>query len=236
VPVTITGGTELWHFNGSTPANYPLQQTLSAGAGGAAGTFTWSIVSGAGFADFNGSAAALGPSVTLKSKLPSGARNDVQLKVDFLGTGGQTGSATLNFTVLTPDHLNFLRNVDSASATFVYNTQIHYSIQDQFGTVLPRNVPINEHFTAAPTADFAGMDWRRGGEGNANVNPADWFDNVDGETPGHTPGPVPPGNANEGVLVYHWPGTWQVGSNTIGSGKRVASVTWSKSRGHARHT
>lgn len=236
VPITIGGNAELWFFNGTTPASYPLEQVLTAGSGGVAGTFNWSLNSGGTFADFSGSPTAAGATATLKSKLQSAARNDVEVKVDFVGTGGQTGTATRKFTVLAPDRLNFLRNVDKADATFAYETEIHYSILDQFGTVLPRNVPLNEQFTAAPTADFAGMDWRRGPEGGATVNPADWFDRVQGETSDKTPKPLAPGSANAGVAVYHWPGRWQIGSTTIGSGKTVRNVTWSKSRGFARHT
>lgn len=240
VPLTITtasGNDELWFFNGQSPSNYLIQQTLSAtGAGSTPGVFTWTIQGGATAADFNGVPVSAGPSAILKSKNKSGAVNDVTVRVDFVGSGGQTGTAIKTFTVKAPESLTFLRNVDKADPTFVYETEIHYSIQDQFSTTLPRNVPLNEQFTATPTADSAGMDWRRGPEGGATVNPADWFDRVGGETPSHTPAPVPPTNANAGVPVYHWPGTWRVGSTTIGSGRSVKSVTWSKSRGQARHT
>jgi hypothetical protein len=236
VPITIAGNSELWFFNGTTPASYPLQQVLTANSGGVAGTFNWSLNSGAGFADFSGSATAAGASATLKSKLQSAARDDIEVKVDFTGAGGEVGTTTKKFTVLAPDSLNFLRNVDKTDATFAYETEIHYSIFDQFSTVLPRTVPLNEQFTATPTADFAGMDWRRGAEGGATVNPADWFDRVQGETSDKTPTPVAPTAADAGVAVYHWPGRWQIGSTTIGSGKTVRSVTWSKSKGFARHT
>jgi hypothetical protein len=149
--------------------------------------------------------------------------------------GGTASSVTKKVTVRTPDSLNHISDVDNADATFAYSCEIHYSIRDQFGTTLPSNVPINEHFTAAPTADFAGMDWRRGAEGGAVVAPANWFDHIQGEVAGRTPTPLAPGSANAGVKVYHWPGGWRVGSITIGNGVLVKNVTWQKNRGFARH-
>jgi hypothetical protein len=214
-----------------------VQQTLTASvAGSVPGVFTWTVQNGAAIADLDGAPVRVGNSVTVKSKDASAANNDVTIQVNFVGTGGETGVATQRLTVKAPNSLTHLRNVDGTDPTFVYRTEIHYSIQDQFGTTLPRNVPLNEQFTAAPTADFPGMNWRRGPEGGATVNPTDWFDHVQGETPDKTPTPVPPTDAAAGTPVYHWPGTWRVGSTAIGNGRPVKTVTWSKSRGRARHT
>ena len=236
VPVDIHGNSELWWFDGERPPGYPLEQPLTATSGGIPGSFRWQILSGIGSADFDGFPTALGPGAKLTSKDASLGKEDVEIQVDFVGAAGETGAASKKFSVQAPDRLHFLRNDDGADPAFVYRTFIHYSIQDQFGAVLPRLVPINEHFTAPPTADFPGMDWRRGGEGDADVNPADWADHVQGETSGHTPAPVLPAAAGAATAVYHWPGTWQVGAHPIGKGRHVASVTWSKSRGLARHT
>jgi len=235
VPVTIGGGTELWHFGGEKPPAYPLEQTLTANAGGLPGVFTWTLPKGRLFADFNGTGIAVGPTVLLKSKLGSTSVNNIEVKVEFAGAGGETGTAVAQFTVLRPDKMTFLRNVDNTDATFAYMTEVHYSIQDQFRATMPRVVPINEQFTAPPTADFPGMNWRRGNPGGATVNPNDWFDKIQGETATHTPTPVGPTHPQAGVRVYHWPGTWQVGSLVIGKGRTVLSVIWRKFRGRARH-
>ena len=237
VPVNITGGSELWHFNGESPTGYPLQQTLTASAGGAAGTFRWSIPAGSGFADFSGSPTAVGSSAVLRSKLGSSALNDVTVRVDFTAaTGGGVGTASRQFTVRRPDRLSFIRNDDHTDPTFVYETTIFKKPLDQFGTDLPRNVEVNEEFTALPSADFPGMDWRRGPNAGGVIGPPNWlFDIIGGETPGHTPAPVVPTNADAGVKVYHWPGIWRIGSSVVGSGRNVAAVTWQKFRGRARH-
>jgi hypothetical protein len=233
--VSISGGSELWHFDGETPSAYAVQQALAASAGGIAGTFQWTIRRGSRFADFGGSAAAAGPNVTLHSKVGSAARHDVQVRVDFAGVGGQIGHATRNFTVRRPDRLHHLRNVDNTDATYGYMSHVHYSIQDQFRSVLPRNVDINEQFTAAPTADFAGMNWRPSTNMPAVVNPSDWEDMIGGEAAGFNPAAVGPRDAHAGVRVNHWPGVWRVGSSVIGRGRQVARVIWQKFRGKARH-
>jgi hypothetical protein len=65
--------------------------------------------------------------------------------------------------------------------------------------------------------------------------PAGSTDVIGGETSGLTPAPVGPAHANAGDAVTHWPGEWRVGSLSIGLGTLVATVTWQKYRGRARH-
>jgi hypothetical protein len=236
VPVTIGGGTELWYFNGGTPTAYPIRRTLTAAAGGTPGVFRWSIPSGGLIADFDGSLTVVGPTANLRSKDASRASHDVHVRVDFAGAGGETGSASARYTVQAPASVRFIRNDDHTDPTFVYETKIHKAPVDQFGTDLPRGVEINEQFTATPTADFPGMDWRRGAHDGGFIVPPDWhYDTVEGETPDHTPTPVPPTDADAGIKVYHWPGIWRIGSSTVGSGREVERVTWQKYTGRARH-
>jgi hypothetical protein len=224
----ITGPRELWYFDGETPANYDVAKALTANRAG--GTFAWTCSGNLRLS----AAGTVSPTVT--SAAASGAANDAWISLTHTDPAGTASTTRYLLTIKAPSTLGFLNNADSADPTFGYVTFVHYSIKDQFGTVLPRNVPINEQFTAAPTADVAGMDWRRGAAGAALVSPTNWADQIQGETAGHTPAPVAPGAPGAGTLVYHWPGDWRVGSMTVGSGRTVKSVTWSKSRGHARHT
>lgn len=224
----IRGPRELWNFNGETPADYTVSSVVSTNRTG--GTFNWTV------SPHLTLSAAAGATPTVTTITPTAARRDAWIKVSHTDTAGVRSAASYSLTILGPESLTHLRNVDNANATYAYETEIHYSIHDQFGTVLPRNVPINEQWSGGVVADSAGMDWRRGAEGGATVNPADWFDRVQGESAGHTPAPVAPGHADAAVAVYHWPGDWRVGSLTIGSGRRVRSVTWQKNRGFARHT
>lgn len=217
-----------WYFDGQTPANYIVSTVLSSNRTG--GTFNWDVspqlvLSSAGSAT---------PTVT--SAAPSAAQRDAFIRLRHTDAAGRRTAASYRVTVLAPTSLTHINNVDNADATWGYSCEIHYSIKDQFGTILPHNVPINEQWTSGITADSAGMDWRRGAEGSATVSPTNWFDHIQGETSTHTPTPVSPAHASAGTAVYHWTGDWRVGSLTIGSGRRVISVTWQKNRGHARHT
>lgn len=233
--VSIGGDSTLWWFDRQSPAGYKTSETLTATASGP-GTFLWTVTSGFTKADFGGLPFATGPSVNIRSKKPSAAKEDVIVKVMFTSATGGVSVASKKVTVKAPNSLGFLRNVDKTDPTFVYRTEIHYSIKDQFGTILPSVVPINEKFTAPPSSDFPFMNWRRGAEGGATVSPTDWFDHVQGEIPSKFPSPVGPTALTRFVPIYHWPGDWRIGSTSIGVGRKVATVTWQKNRGFARHT
>ncbi len=224
----IRGSRELWYFNGETPANYTVSERLSTNRSG--GMFNWSASPQLTLS----SPTDATPTVTTAAA--SAARNDAWIRIRHSDTSGNPSAASYRLTILSPASLTHLRDVDTADAVWGYDCEIHYSIMNQFGIVLPSNVPINEQWTGGIVADFPFMDWRRGAEGAATVNPTDWLDHIQGELAGHFPPPVGPGNLLAGIPVYHWPGDWRVGSLTIGNGSRVISVTWQKNMGYARHT
>lgn len=237
--VNINGPVDLWWFQNENPPGYDITANLSAtNSTGVAGTYTWTIINGATRADFNGQPTVNGSNATVKSKGASVAQNDVKVKVDFVGSRGEQGTAEKTLTIKAPNSLGNLGTTDIAHATWGYESRINYNIKDQFGAILPSNVPINEQWDGPIVADFNGMNWRRGAEGSLSVPPARWFDRVQGENPAgpRVPLPLRPTDPGAGVAVYHWPGTWRVGSLVIGKGKSVKSVTWSKYRGRARHT
>jgi hypothetical protein len=224
----IRGLREMWNFNGESPANYAVSSRLSTNRTG--GAFSWSVSPQLTLS----SAADATPTVTTVT--PSAARRDAWIRVRHTAAGVTT-AASYRLTVFAPNSLTHLRNVDNPHPSLGYESEIHYSINHQFGAVLPRNVPINEQWTGPVVSDFAGENWVRPAEGSATVNPADWHDRVTGEriAVAH-PTPVAPTHADAGVAVEHWPGDWRVGSLTIGNGRRVSSVTWQANRGFARHT
>jgi hypothetical protein len=164
----------------------------------------------------------------------SDSKKDVSIKVT--ANGGASNSFKL--TVKQPKQLGPLANVDQIDPVFAYASFIHYKILDQFGKVLPANVPLNEHFTTPVTPDFPGMDWRRGANGGATVAPSDWNDQIQGETAGHVPPPQNPQTPLGATAVYHWDGEWSIGSADPSGGKgvRVQTNTWQKYQDHARHT
>lgn len=232
----IRGPREMWNFNGETPPNYLVSSRLSTNRTG--GAFQWSTSSQLTLS----SASAATPTVTtVTPSVPPG--RDAWIRVRHTDGAGVRTAASYRLTILAPDSLNHLRNVDSPAAGLGYESEIHYSILDQFGSVLPRNVPLNEEFTGPAVADFPGGNWTRppacGATGvcGASFNPADWHDRVTGEgDAGAVPAPVGPAHPNAGVAAEHWPGNWYIGGRNIGSGRRVASVTWQRNRGFARHT
>lgn len=221
---------DIWYFDGESPPNYTVSVNLSTNRSG--GAFNWNT------SPHLTLSSPSDPMPTMTAAAPSNAMRDAWVRVRHTDTAGALTAASYRLTVFAPDSLNHLNDVDSASATWGYESRIHYSILDQFGNVLPRNVPINEQWTSGITADFAGMNWRRGAEGAATVGPANWNDHIQGENAAYAavPAPVAPGNAQAAVPVYHWDGDWRIGSLTIGDGRRVSSVTWQKNRGFARHT
>jgi hypothetical protein len=242
VKVTIGGGTELWYFDGATPPTYPLSQKLTATVTPpTAGSFTWTVTSGVAFGDFSGSPTAVGPVVVLRSKSGSAAINDVQVKVDFAGAAGETGTDSLRTTVRVPQSMTSLGNTGSSTPFPPANWRnlVSYSIQDQFGKTLPRNVPINEQWTnKPPVAVFPGTNWPSfpPTEGSATVNPARWSDNVairDGVPPVLIPTPNASGTG--GPLIQRFAGHWRVGSLIIGAGRRALSVTWRFFHDHGDH-
>jgi hypothetical protein len=241
VPVAIHGNSEMWWFDGERPPGYPLEQPLTATSGGIPGSFRWQILSGIGSADFDGFPTALGPSARLTSKDASLGKEDVEVQVDFVGAAGETGVATRKFSVLMPGSLTPLGNTSNSTAPPPANwkTLIGYSIQDQFGTTLPRNVEVNEIWDdKPPIADFAGTNWPTFPpvEGHSFVSPTGWNDNVaisDGIPAILNPTPLVPGSG--GPLIQHFHGHWQVGSPVKGKGSRVRSVTWRFFQDHGDH-
>jgi len=224
----------VWWFNGQEPADYTTKITLTAKPAGEK-QYTWTATKGNTLVQLDGKASPVNTAVntvTVTGTGPSKAKNDVEITVTVNGTT----SGPLKLTVMAPHTLKFLKNDDAANATYAYETQVHYEIQDNFGTVLPKDVPLNEQFTTGVVNDFRGADWRRGPEGGATVKPSDWFDNIQGEVATMTPVPQAPQAPLGNVAVDHWDGRWQIGSETIGSGVRVQTNRWQKYRDHARHT
>lgn len=225
---SISGPTNVWWFNGQTPSGYATSITLTATPAGS-GSYTWAVVAGSDKVTLSN---ASNNTIRVTGRNPSAFR-EVGVQVTVNGVTSQT----FRLSVRAPHRLVLTRDfVQRADATWGYDTEIHYRIEDQFTDVLPSNVPLNEHFTTGIVADYAGMDWRRGAEGGAVVNPSDWYDHIQGETAGHTPAPRNPCSPLCNTAVYHWDGEWFIGSATIGVGRRVQTNRWQKFTDHSEHT
>jgi hypothetical protein len=230
----LSGPKEVWWFDGEKPAGYDVEILLTA-IPDKSGPYTWTITGGAAFAALPGGGSSVQTAanqVKLKAKKGSAKLEDVVVEVK----SGSATSAPHKLTVLTPRSLGRLNVVDRIDPTFFYESQIFYSIKDQFGRILPRNVMMNEDFTGQVVADTAGMNWRRGAPGGTIVDPKRWLDQVQGEIAGRTPAPQRPQNPLGNKKVYHWAGEWRIGNTIPGLGARVQRNTWQKFRDHARHT
>ncbi|HYR10538.1 MAG TPA: hypothetical protein VEQ60_22370, partial [Longimicrobium sp.] len=227
----IRGPREMWNFNGATPPNYDTSARLTTNRRG--GTFAWSTSANLALSS------ATDPTPTVSTVLPSvPPGRDAWIRVRHTSAAGVRSAASYRLNILAPDSLTHLRDVDNPDPGFGYSCEIHYSIHDQFGTMLPRNVPLNELFTGATVTDLPGSNWPRppqcgtAGICGASFNPADWFDNVTGVgVTNAIPVPVAPTHPDAAVAVQHWPGDWFVGGSPSGTGRRVRSVTWQRNRG-----
>jgi hypothetical protein len=225
VKPTISGGTAVWYFGGQSQSNYTTQLALTASSGS---SYSWSITAGSGKASLSSSGSSATITGTAKSAL-----NEVGVSVTVNGVS----SSTHSLTVYVPDSFSYAGTDYLTDSTYAYFTKIHYQIVDQFGDVLPSAVDFNEHFTASPTPDYSGEDWRRGPESpTAGANPTDVWDGIQGETSDRTPTPTATCSPTVCTTkVYHWPGGFWVGSTTAGSGYQAKSLTWQKYTDHAEH-
>ena len=225
----ISGPRNVWWFNGENPSGYATTITLTAEPANA-GSYSWSIVSGADKVTLS----ANGNTATVTGTTPSSFR-EVGIRV----TADGAASDTYDITVRAPHRLVLIRDFQHFANTGLwYETHISYRIEDQFTDVLPTNVHINEDFTTAAIDDFAGHDWNRTiNEGAALIAPSSWFDRITGpDNNPVNPQPRSPCSPLCNTKVYHWNGGWYVGSSTIGRGVRVQTNTWVRYTDHAEHT
>jgi hypothetical protein len=109
-----------------------------------------------------------------------------------------------------------------------------YVIQDQLGTDLPSNVPVNEKWTTDVSNDYPGTTWRRADPiGFTTQDAAAFEDGMFGEWAGAVPQPTCDGNSQP---VQHWGQAWRIGSEAIGAGTLVQTDTLQKLVGRALHT
>ncbi|MCA1568136.1 MAG: hypothetical protein LC803_21325 [Acidobacteria bacterium] len=223
-----SGATNVWWFNGETPAGYATTITLTASPTGAP-AYNWAVVSGADKVTVSPSGNTI--SVT-------GANASAFQEVGVQVTVNGVSSRPFKLSVRAPHRLVLNSNFDhSAHGTLGYLTRIHYRIEDQFTDLLPTSVGINEQFTTGVINDYPGTNWVRGPEGGATVSPVDWADAITGQDMSTS---IPPSTAPCSPLcstrVHHFNGGWFVGSEVVGRGRRVQTNTWQRFTDHAEHT
>jgi hypothetical protein len=232
----ITGLTNLWWFNGQTPAGYDTQITLTATPANA-GSYQWAVVAGTDKVNFSNGADTIttGTNQATVVSTASSAFQEVKIRVTVNGIT----SGKFKMSVRAPYRLvlnqNFVHSVDPA---YGYITRIYYRIEDQFTDLLPNDVPLNEQWSTGVVNDFAGANWRRDAPFGAIESPASWPDEIQGESnllPANPPSrsPCTPSLCN--TAVQHWGQEWYIGSTNPGVGRRVQTDTLQKYTDHASH-
>jgi hypothetical protein len=231
----ISGPTNLWWFNGQTPAGYDTQITLST-TPVAASSYQWNVVAGTDKVNFSNGADSIttGTNQAIVVSTAASAFHEVKIQVTVNGIT----SASFRISVRAPYRLvlnqNFLHFFDE---TYGYLTEAHYRIEDQFTDFLPSDVGVNEVFGAAVN-DYHNPEtnWRQPAPFGTVVGPMDWADQIFGESNlaagiPLSSAPCSPTLCN--TPVQHWPQEWRVGSTVIGVGVRVQTDTIQKYTDHA---
>ncbi|MEK6320393.1 MAG: hypothetical protein AABN33_01790 [Acidobacteriota bacterium] len=231
----ISGPTDLWWFNGLTPAGYDTQITLTA-TPATASSYQWTVVAGTDKVNFSNAADSITTGTNQATVVSTGASafHEVKIRVTVNGIS----SAKFMLSVRAPYRLvlnqDFIHGFDQ---TYGYMTEIHYHIEDQFMDFLPSDVPINEQFGAVVN-DYSGTNWRVGIPRGVLVGPMDWADIIQGEdniTAGIPLSTAPCSPSLCNTKVHHWSQDWRVGSTSIGVGVRVQTDTLQKYTDHGSH-
>jgi hypothetical protein len=235
VQPTITGPSTLWWFNGANPANYSTSVTLIASTAITV-SYSWTITTGTNqlrFDDNSTSKVTSSNQATVKTINFSTNPNEIGVTVTV---NGQT-SPTLHMTSLTPRSLDPLTPRHDPDTQRGYISQMIYRILDQFGTVLPFNVEINENFTSSTAVDYPGMNWPPSVP-NGDITAPDHL--VDFIAPpvvfsGMVPIPNLPQTPLGNVKVAHISQEIYVGSQTLAAGRRVQSDVSQQYQDHGAH-
>ena len=227
----ISGPNTLWWFNGVPlgVTGYNSQVILSASSSSGS-AYQWTIASGSDKVSMVGSGQTSMATFTAIGQ--SSTPNDVTVTVSV----GAITSDPYGLTVRAP----YMLGPDPAQPTplylsdptYAWQTDIYYTLEDNFGAPMPLPVPLIEVFGPL-VYDYSGTNWQPGAAQclpNAN---AVFYDGIYGERSSRIPTPVYNPNWT-GVKVEHWSQDWRVGGCV--SGARVQSDTLQKWTDHALHT
>jgi hypothetical protein len=230
----ISGPVTLWWFNNYSPSGYVTQITLTAMPANA-GSYQWAVVAGTSFVNFSNNSDNITTTtnqVVVKSTGQSADQLDIRIRV----TVNNVSSFEFRLTSKAPNILTFVRADHMTDGATAYSTLIHYQIKDQFGVVLPSNVPFSDFFTTPEESLHPGENWERGQPNGVPVNPADVVDHLSpGAGLGLVPAPRPPCIPLCNVPVVRWDGSFHVGTTNVGQGLRVQTHTWQLYTDHGEH-
>ncbi|MFH1900669.1 MAG: hypothetical protein ABIK26_00270 [Candidatus Omnitrophota bacterium] len=234
VKFTTTKGHGLWWFAGENAANYDESGTLTA-QGATTGIFKWDVIAGNGRVDLNNGGADADSitatddnTVTIKSTDDSGASDDVTIKLTYNGTE----VCEYKLTVYAPAAAAVVSGPTDSSWGNGYRSVYTMEVRDQFGTVLPVEVEVNEDF-GAWVSDYAGENWPPvppNGVMTIGIQLTDMY----GIAGTYTPMPVNPGAVGANTKVDHAEQYYRAGSTIPGNGRLIKTHTFQSYRGKGR--
>jgi hypothetical protein len=106
-----------------------------------------------------------------------------------------------------------------------YQSFIYYLIQDQFGALLPAEVPVNEKFPSAVIVDYPGSNWILNAPSGGYWLPNAFRDTLGAQPYTSSPPPIPvpltPQTPLTSINVLHFDQEFYVGNITPSVGRRV---------------
>ena len=118
--LAVTLPDELWYFNGEAPEGYATKVII--GIAQQQGSFLWSVAP-AGRLRISSHTS---PTPEITTMEPSASRGDVRVTCRWVGPTGAKNLFATSTTVLAPDRLEHLHEVDSAHPGYGYESHIHY--------------------------------------------------------------------------------------------------------------
>jgi hypothetical protein len=232
---SITGPSTIWWFGGENPPNYSTSVTLTASSA-SSGSFTWEIISGTNqlrFDDNSTTKVTSSNQVTVKTISFSTSPNQIGVRVTVNGFS----SPTLQMTSRVPYQMEPVgAPTQLAHSEAVYRSIYKYRILDQFGVLLPFDVPINERFIFPISVDYPGMNWEPSIANGFVIPPGDIADLMEpGRFSGQVPTPTFPLLPLGTIKVFHRSQEWYIGSVLIGIGRRVQDNVQQYYVDHAAH-
>lgn len=225
----ITQSDDLWYFNGQTVSNYATSIVLNS-VGPTEGQFTWTVKNGTAAANLENN----GQTIT-QSNIPAVGVNSIgasaipsDIGIEFKFNGQVTG--TYKLTSYAPTSVRQEGpTVHIASNTLTrvgFESIAQFSIRDQFGDEIPREMPINEVLvTSARVNDYPGTNWPNGTPFSTTQRRFfdHWgFDEAFPFAPfGSIPHPTNPQSPLSATKVYHYPQQYFAGSTQFGQGRQI---------------
>jgi hypothetical protein len=237
VAPVITGRNTVWWFNGQNPnpSAYPISITLTSSAGS---TTSWSVTQNASLVTLS---AQTGTQITVSSSGSSFSSQPGDVKIVASASG--VSSQPFAITTRRPFRLVNPAVTRLCDASFGYETDISYEIQDQLFTGLPADVPYNEHFVTGAVQDNPQGNWASyglptqvGGIALSSPSGAVLIDEITGPGVSNNPPPNPlPVCVGDSTQQEHWGQEFGVGTQTPGGGVRVQTDRIVRFTNHAEH-